>query len=76
MHYILQTWISSNKLRLSSGPNYLNGKIELSGTNGNLNNFNSNGNINMIVDDCKVELISIFPKNEYLNDIPPIKPHF
>ena len=69
-------FLSMNKLRLSSGPNYLNGKIELSGNNGNLNNFNSNGNINMIVDNCKVDLISIFPKNEYFNDIPPLKTSF
>ena len=69
-------FLSMNKLRLSSGPNYLNGKIELSGTNGSLNNFNSNGNINMIVDNCKVELISIFPKNEYFKDIPPFKTSF
>ena len=69
-------FLSVNKLRLSSGPNYLNGKIELSGTNGNLNNFKSNGNINVIVDNCKVDLISIFPKNEYFNDIPPFKTSF
>ena len=47
-------------------------KVELRGNNGSLNKFNSNGNINMIVDNCKVELLSIFPKNEYFKNIPPI----
>ena len=69
-------FLSMNKLRLSSGPNYLNGKVELWGNNGSLNNFNSNGNINMIVDNCKVELLSIFPKNEYFKNIPPFKTSF
>ena len=68
--------LSLDRFRLSSGPNYLNGNIELLGSNGNLNNFNSNGNINLIVDDCKIELISVFPKNKYLNDIPPFRSSF
>ena len=65
-----------DRFRLSFGPNYLNGNIELIGGNGNLNNFNSNGNINMIIDDCKIELISMFPQNKYLNDIPPLRASF
>ena len=51
-------------------------KLNYQVTNGSLNNFNSNGNINMIVDNCKVELVSIFSKNEYFNDIPPLKSSF
>ena len=68
--------LSLDRFRLSYGPNYLNGNIELTGSNGNLNSFNSNGNINMTVDDCKIELISMFPKNKYLNDIPPLRTSF
>ena len=68
--------LSLDRFRLSSGSNYINGNVELSGSNGNLNNFNSNGNINMIVDDCKIDLISVFPKNKYLSDIPPLRTSF
>ena len=68
--------LSMDRFRFSSGPNYLNGKIELSGNNGSLNNFKSNGNINMIVDNSKIELISMFPKNNYLSGIPPLKTSF